>query len=322
MSQHFLLSPEAKTLSLAKVLRMSDADAEKSFRAMRWPETDGEPICPECGCVDHYDLKSRPVWKCKGCSKQFSVTSGCIFHGRKLQIRDILAAVAIFVNGAKGYSALHLSRDLGIGYKSAFVLLHKCREAIGLARAEGALSGDVEVDGAYFGGYVKPENKKEDRIDRRRAENQSGKRQVVIAVRERDGRTITAVGKSEAEGVAFARSNVAKGSTIHADEAGHWDKLTAHFPIKRVNHQVEYKAEDGACTNQAESFFSRARRSEIGIHHHIAGDYLGQYAAELAWREDNRRVSNGTQFTMVVSAAAIAPKSDAWRGYWQRAVSA
>ena len=317
MAQHFLLSPEAKTLSLAKVLRMSDTSAEKSFRAMRWPETDGEPICPECGCIEHYNLKSRPVWKCKGCSKQFSITSGCIFHGRKLKIRDILAAIAIFVNGAKGYSALHLSRDLGIGYKSAFVLLHKCREAIGLARAEGALSGDVEVNGAYFGGYVKPANKREDRKDRRLKVNQSGKRQVVIAVRERGGRTVTAVGKSEAEGVAVARANVAKGSTIHADEAGHWDKLTAHFPIKRVDHSQAY-SQDGACTNQAESFFSRARRSEIGIHHHIAGDYLNAYAAELAWREDYRRVDNGTQFGMIVSAAAIAPKSDAWRGYWQR----
>ena len=317
MAQHFLLSPEAKTLSLAKVLRMSDADAKASFRAMRWPETDGEPICPECGCTEHYNLKSRPVWKCKGCSKQFSITSGCIFHGRKLQIRDILAAIAIFVNGAKGYSALHLSRDLGIGYKSAFVMLHKCREAISLARAEGALSGDVEVDGAYFGGYVKPENKKADRKDRRLAENQTGKRQVMIVARERGGRTVTTVGKSEAEGVAFARTNVAEGTTVHADEASHWDKLHAHFDIKRVNHKVEYKAEDGACTNQAESFFSRARRSEIGVHHHIAGAYLSSYAAELAWREDNRRVANGTQFTMVASSAAIAPKSVAWCGYWQ-----
>lgn len=318
MAQHFLLSPEAKTLSLAKVLRMSNADAEQSFRAMRWPETGGEPICPTCGCVDHYDLKSRPVWKCKGCGKQFSVTSGCIFHARKLTIRDILAAIAIFVNGAKGYPALQLSRDLGVSYKCAFVLLHKCREAISAARDIGALQGDVEVDGAYFGGYVKPKNKKEDRIDRRLAENQTGKKQVVVAVRERGGRTITKVCKSEAEGVVMARAVVAPGSTVHADEASHWDKLAAYFPIKRLNHKVEYKADDGACTNQAESFFSRIRRAEIGTHHHIAGLYLHAYASEMAWREDNRREVNGTQFTMVAASTATAPKSVAWCGYWQR----
>lgn len=317
MAQQFLLSPEAKTLSLAKVLRMSDKAAEESFRALRWVETDGEPICPECGCLEHYDLKSRPVWKCKGCKKQFSITSGTIFHGRKLSIRDILGAIAIFTNGAKGYSALQLSRDLGVSYNCAFVLSHKMREAIALARAEGALSGNVEVDGAYFGGYVKPANERADRKDRRKKIHQSGKRQVVVVARETKGRTITHVGSSEAEGVAFARQNVAAGSMVHADEAAHWDKLAANFPIKRINHKEAY-SKDGANTNQAESFFSRLRRAEIGIHHHIAGKHLAAYATEMAWREDARRQSNGNQFTMIVSAAAIAPKSEAWCGYWQR----
>lgn len=155
-------------------------------------------------------------------------------------------------------------------------------------------------------------------LDLLRAENQTGKRQVIIVARERDGRTVTTICKSEAEGVAFARANIAKGTTVHADEASHWDKLTAAFPIKRVNHKIEYKAEDGACSNQAESFFSRVRRSEIGIHHDIPSGYLNAYAAELAWREDNRRVANGTQFTMVASSAAIAPKSLQWCGYWQK----
>lgn len=318
MAAHFLLSPEAKTLSLVKVLRMSDAEAANSFRAIRWADNDGEPICPSCGGVEHYDLKSRPVWKCKACSKQFSITSGTIFHSRKLALRDILGAIAIFTNGAKGYSALQLSRDLGCDYKSAFVLLHKMREAIGVARAEGALQGNVEVDGAYFGGYVKPANRVEDRKDRRKKVHQSGKRQVVVVARERGGRTVTHVGRSEAEGVAVARANVAPGTTVHADEASHWDKLAAYFPIKRINHRKAYSA-DGACTNQAESFFSRIRRAEVGTHHHIAGDYLDAYAAEMAWREDNRRESNGNQFAMLVSAGAMAPKSRAWCGYWQRA---
>jgi len=317
MAQHFLLSPEAKTLSLAKVLRMSDKAAETAFRAIRWPETKGEPICPECGSVESYDLKGRPVWKCKGCKKQFSITSGTIFHGRKLALRDILGAIAIFTNGAKGYSALQLSRDLGVSYNCAFVLCHKMREAIALARQEGALSGNVEVDGAYFGGYVKPANNRADRQDRRRKIHQSGKRQVVIVARETKGRTLTTVAKTEAEGVAFARENVAAGSVVHADEASHWDKLAAAFPIKRVNHKRAY-SENGANTNAAESFFSRLRRAEIGTHHHIAGKYLAAYASEMAWREDARRQSNGNQFTMIVSAAAVAPKSAAWCGYWQR----
>lgn len=317
MSQHFLLSPAAKTLSLVKVMRMSDDEAREAFRNIRWASTDGEPFCPECGCCESYDLKTRQVYKCKGCAKQYSITSGTIFHSRKLTVRDIMAAIAIFINGAKGYSALQLSRDLSVDYKSAFVLLHKVREAIGSAREAGALSGDVEVDGAYFGGYVKPANERKDRKDRRKKINQSGKRQVVIAMRERKGRTLAYVAPTEAHGVALVAANVERGTTIHADEASHWDKLAAHFPIKRINHQEAY-SKDGACTNQAESFFSRLRRAEIGTHHRIAGQYLGAYAAEMAWREDCRREANGTQFTMTVAASATASKSNRWCGYWQR----
>lgn len=317
MAQHFLLSPAAKTLSLVKVMRMSEGDARTAFRKIRWPETDGGPICPDCGCYEAYDLKTRQVYKCKGCGKQYSITSGTIFHGRKLQVRDILAAIAIFINGAKGYSALQLSRDLSVDYKTAFVLLHKVREAIELARDAGALSGDVEVDGAYFGGYVKPANERKDRKDRRRKAHQSGKRQVVIAIRQRGGITRTSVAKAEADGVQLVAQHVERGATVHADEASHWDKLAAHFPIKRINHKEAY-SKDGACTNQAESFFSRLRRAEIGIHHHIAGKYLHAYAAEMAWREDNYREANGHQFVMAVGAASVAHKSKRWCGYWQR----
>ena len=317
MSQHFLLSPAAKTLSLGKVLRMTDEEAQAAFRKVRWCETDGAPVCSVCGCTECYDLKARQVYKCKGCGKQYSITSGTIFASRKLAIRDILAAIAIFINGAKGYSALQLSRDLSIDYKTAFVMLHKVREAIQLARTEGALCGNVEVDGAYFGGYVKPANERTDRKDRRKLENQSGKRQVVIVVRERGGRTLTRAAASEAEGVAVVSTNVEAGSTVYADEASHWDRLAAHFPIKRINHREAY-SRDGACTNAAESFFSRLRRAEVGIHHHIAGPYLAAYAGEIAWREDVRREANGNQFAMLVTAVGAAPRSRTWAGYWQR----
>lgn len=254
MFQHFLLSTAAKALPLVKVMHMSDDEARDAFRNIRFADTGGEPYCPECGFCEAYDLKTRPVYKCKGCAKQYTLTSGTIFASRKLAIRDILAAIAIFVNGAKGYSALQLSRDLSVDYRTAFVLLHKVRESIQIARNEGALSGNVEVDGAYFGGYVKPANEKKNRKDRRKKAHQSGKRQSVIVMRERGGRTLTYVTATAAEGVAFVAANVDRGSTIHADEASHWDKLAAYFPIKRVNHQIAY-SKDGACTNQAESFF-------------------------------------------------------------------
>lgn len=319
MAAHFLLTPAAKSLKLAAVLRMSDDEARAAFRAIRWASTNGEPVCPKCGCCDVSEIKTRKIFKCKAneCRAQFSLTSGTIFASRKMEVRNILAAMAIFVNGAKGYGALQLSRDLGCDYKTAFVLCHKIREAIGLAQNAAQLDGVVEIDGAYFGGYVKPENEKKNRKDRRLAEQQTGKRQVVVAIRSRKGRTRTFVVKSEREGVQIAAKVIAPNSEVHADEASHWDAISARFDIKRINHQQAYSL-DGACTNAAESYFSRLRRAETGIHHHIAGPYLHQYATEMAWREDFRRTSNGGQFMMVADASAQAPKSATWCGYWQR----
>jgi hypothetical protein len=64
-------------------------------------------------------------------------------------------------------------------------------------------------------------NRKDDRVDRRLAMHQTGKRQVVIVARERNGETITHVVKTEAAGVPFILGNVKPGATVHADEAGH-----------------------------------------------------------------------------------------------------
>jgi len=224
------------------------------------------------------------------------------------------------VNGAKGHSALQLSRDLDVQYKTAFVLSHKIREAMTAETATLKLAGTVEIDGAYFGGYIRPRNKKENRRDRRLAENQTGKRKVVVVMRERNGRTLPFVFKSEAASLSMISQRVTIGSVVHADEASSWDPLHARYETKRINHRVCY-SDGNACTNQAESFFSRLRRAEIGIHHHVRGRYLHAYAGETAWREDHRRISNGAQYLKVVGAALAHPVSRAWKGYWQRALN-
>jgi len=319
MSQHFLLSAAARTLSLVKVMRLSDDEAFETFKAIRWSDTDGEPVCPRCGCITIYNLNDNRRFKCAGCLHKFSVTSGTIFASRKMSLRDILGAIAIFVNGAKGHSALQLSRDLDCQYKTAFVLLHKLREAMS-AEQEAMLDGEVEIDGAYFGGYVKPANRREDRVDRRLAMHQTGKRMVVVAMRERDGQTVTHIAKSESAAVNTILTRVAHGSIIHADEASSWDGLDARYATRRINHSECYS--DGqACTNMAESFFSRLRRAEQGTHHKIAGRYLDAYAGEMAWREDRRRVSNGEQFLAATGAALGHPVSRRWKGYWERAAA-
>jgi transposase-like protein len=316
--QHFLLSAAARTLSLKAVFRMGEDKAYETFKAMRWAETEGEAVCPRCGCVETYDIATRRRFKCVACHHQFSVTSGTIFASRKLSFTDLLAAIIIFVNGAKGVSALQVSRDLDVQYKTAFVLSHKLREAMAREQTGRQLNGIVEIDGGYFGGHVKPENRAEDRKDRRLKANRSGKRQCVVIMRERGGRSLPFVVRVEGDACPMVRDHVGTLATICADEGTGWDQLHAGWDTKRVNHSVAFM-DEGVCTNQAESYFSRLRRAEIGTHHHIAGPYLQAYANEMSWREDHRRVSNGHQAALVTSAAMRSNVSRTWAGYWQRA---
>ncbi len=106
-----------------------------------------------------------------------------------------------------------LSRDLGISHKAAFVLLHRLREAMAEEMKGRVVGGEgkvAEVDGGYFGGYRKPANLVENRVDRRLARNQTGRRKVVVIVRERSGNSVPAVFKSEAQAMSFIRARVAK----------------------------------------------------------------------------------------------------------------
>jgi hypothetical protein len=125
MSQHFLLSPAARSLSLAKVARMSDQEAHDAFRLIRWADTKGEPVCPRCQCGTAYKYETR---KLSGSARlariNLALRQGRFSPAAKCH-RGILLAIAIFVNGAKGHSALQLSRDLDCQYKTAFVLAHK-----------------------------------------------------------------------------------------------------------------------------------------------------------------------------------------------------
>ncbi len=326
MSQHFLLSSRAKTLSLASVMRMGDEEVERVFIRLRWSDNNGDPYCPHCGCATVYACRRpgrAPRWRCKACHKDFSISSGTLFAFHKMPLRAYLLAIAIFCNEVKGKSMLALSRDLGTQYKTAFVLAHKIREAMGSEVRRTIVGGKgrkAEVDGGYFGGYVKPANLRENRRDRRLRQNQSGKRRVVVVIRERgaNGKTLPGVFESEVAALNFIRRQVPRETELYADEAGAWNELHARYTLHRINHQDAYSLPGEVYTNNAESFFSRMRRAEIGHHHHLAGPYLIRFAQEAAWREDHRKEANGAQVDRLVTLAMRNKPSVDFCGYWQR----
>jgi transposase-like protein len=315
--QHFLLSAEARSFSLLEIFRMSSEQAFDLFKKARW--TDGKAVCPDCGSDSSYWLKTRKQWRCKDCNHTYSVTSGTIFANHKLPLTTYLAAVALYSNCAKGMSALQLSRDLDVQYKTAFVLCHKLRETLG-SQDNSKLKGIVEIDGAYTGNYIRPINRIEDRVDLRLAQNQNPNKRAVIAMRERGtGRTRTFVAKSENQKTTLrlALENIDRSAVIFADEHPAYNALHAHFDTRRVNHKEIYVGPKGESINQCESFFSRFRRMQIGQNHKITNLYLDSYVNESAYREDTRRMSNGAIFSDIATRCAKAGVSRNFCGYWQ-----
>ncbi len=328
--QHFLLSAAARTISMREVFAMTDDQAFELFREVRWGR-DADPVCPACGVAErHWFLPSRRQWRCRTCGHTFSVTSGTIFAHHKLPLQVYLGAIAIYTNAVKGLSALQLGRDLDVQYKTAFVLMHKMRESLMAQRDGTPLAGEVQIDGCYTNGSVKPANRAEDRVDRRLSEHRSPDRRCILVMREtfpkddpaeRIGgkRTLSFVVPSEnqADVGALAARFVAPGTTVSADESDAYDLLHARYPMRRVNHSREYRAIDGTTINQGESYFSRFRRMQIGQHHHFGLANLANYANEVAYREDTRGWSNGKIFYDILTKCAHTRPHRDWSGYWQ-----
>ncbi len=223
-------------------------------------------------------------------------------------------------NEVKGQNALAVSRELGVQDKTAFVLAHKIRAALATEMKGWRLGGegkDVEIDAGYFGGYVKPANRRENRRDLRLVRNQTGKRQAVIVIRERDGYTLPGAFPSETAALSFIRSRVAKGTEISADDLSGWDTLAAM--IRNEEDQPPARLQPGWRDDELGRIILLADASgRDRTSSPPAGTDLARYAQESAWRENHHRDPNGFQVRLATGLALKARPSVDFCGYWQR----
>lgn len=287
------------------------------------------PKCPKCDSAawtlgDHSRPGDKRQFRCKSnpCRKKFSVTSGTLLHSRKKDFVTFLIAIKLFVSGAKGISSIQLGNEADVANKTAWVLAHKMREAQIKNQLGRQLCGIVEIDGSTYGGYYHQVNEKSERIDRRKLGNITGKEMSVVVARERStkervGLSVCTVVPHEADSRPFIVDCVDRFAKVYADDGSHWDSLRVAFDVEQVNHSQRYY-DKGVCTNQAESFFSRVDRMEMGTHHHIAGPYLWGYACDAVWREDLRRETQAERFNSILSGLLGNPVSRTMKGYWQR----
>ncbi|MFC3071205.1 IS1595 family transposase [Phenylobacterium soli] len=317
LAQNYRLSAASRDLSPLSIARLSEEEARKQFRAILFAATDGRPVCPRCQCDAAHEYKVRAEFKCKRCARRFSLTTGTPFHRRKLSFNKILCGIAIFSQSPAGTSAVHLSHVLQVNYRTAWRMAHMLREFIA-TRDIPKLSGSVEIDGAEFGGHIRPRNIRADAKDHRKYPYRSPKRKKVLVVAaERGGRVRTTVVKRESDAKPFILEHVDRSATVYTDSMPGWNDLHAFFDVKTVNHSKEYVSQE-ANTNQAESFFSEMRRSQIGVYHKVAGPYFSRYGDELAWRHNHRLCSDKARWESMCRAVIRRAPSE-WVGYsWRK----
>jgi hypothetical protein len=328
MAQHFLLSAKCRNFSRSQLNALTDEEQIALMARLRWGPN-GEQVCPACKlAAKHHWRANRQQWRCRdqACRRDFSVTSGTIFHGHKLSVREILTAIYTFVNSTKSVSAAALARELGCQWKTAWLLTQKIREMLLKSNDyETLLKGTVEMDGGFFcGRYRAPnihgthrdERAIADKIENRRPmaykrwqqvsakgafdEQRKKKSRCVLVAREKSEkkgegatRTLIYVTRTEdrREIMWFATRHIAAGTTIMTDEGIAFNELSRLFHHKTVKHKRRYVGVDGTNNNQAESFNSRLRRAQYGTHHGFRPKFLMDYAVESAWREDSRKAS-------------------------------
>ena len=275
----------------------------------RWPEGF---VCPVCGGIRTAPLKSRArTHECLDCGRQTSITASTVMHRSKLPLPVWFWAAHLMATHSNGMSALQLAAQLGITYKTAWLLAQKLRRSMVDPDRE-PLEGVVEVDQTEM-----PFRSDDSFFD----PGKSGKIIVVGAVEvidrgtnqakprrkrakyldTRSGRVrLAAIPDNAAASIeAFVRANVKRGTTLltdgHKSYLGLSDyrhdprtvgKMAGHVPLPWI-HRV----------------FSLMKRWGLGTYHGLRRKHVDTYLNEFVFRF-NRRFYRHVSFETVLGLAS------------------
>ena len=259
-------------------------------KAKRWPNG---VICPRCGTMEPSFVKSRKIWRCHGCKKQFSIRLGTIFEDSPIPLGKWLSGVWLMANAKNGVSSCEVARSLEITQKSAWHLVHRIRLAMEAEPPFRLLEGTVEADETFVGG----------KLDRRRHKAGRDKfgdwahKTPVMGVLERGGevRAMTIPRSSAPQLTRTVRRHVSPGSNLYTDAHAGYYWLKTDYLHETVNHLDEW-ARGAVHTNNIECFWSLFKRSIRGTWVRPSRKHMDRYAVDQAFRWNLRETDDPGRF--------------------------
>jgi transposase-like protein len=307
---------EQKAMKAPKTLQEAIkyfADPERAFvYAVNWRWPDGVVTCPRCGGEKHSFIKTRWLWFCKGCKKQFTVKVGTIFEDSPIPLDKWMTGMWMLVNCKNGVSSYELGRTLGITQKSAWFMLHRLRAVLQPDdRKVGGTGSTVEADETVIGGKLKFMHKaRRDRMGLGLGDGYQKNKTIVMGVLDRDARqvraaVIPAARRSTME--TMVRDHVEPGTTMMTDAHVGYDNLKDYFPHEVINHMEAY-VKGRIHTNGIENFWSLLKRGLNGTYIAVEPFHLFRYVDEQVFRYNNRggknrenRVTDSDRFNLALS---------------------
>jgi transposase-like protein len=293
---------EAEPTTLVEAIRyFSDPDVCLAFIAgLRWP--DG-PTCPTCGSQEVTFMGTRRLWQCKNQhpKRQFSVKVGTIFEDSAAPLDKWLAVIWLVANAKNGISSYEVGRSVGVTQKTAWFMLSRIRLAMQTGTFN-KLSGTVEVDETFIGGKARNMHAA---ARRRKIKGTGGAGKVaVMGLLERHGgefrySILPNTRRGTIEG--RVRKEIALGSNVYTDAAYSYDKLTADYIHKVVDHAERY-VDGHVHTNGLENFWSLLKRTINGTYVSVEPFHLFRYLDEQAFRFNNRETSDAGRFALVAAS--------------------
>jgi transposase-like protein len=265
------------------------ADADTALGEVadsRWPKG---VTCQHCGADKPMFLKTRRIWKCSKCRKQFSIKTKSVFEDSAIGLDKWLAATWMIANCKNGISSHELHRALGVTQKSAWFMLHRIRLAM-MDDNGNKLSGEVEADETFVGGKIANMHKKSKRFERAKSAGTNWNKTIVMGLLERSGDVRAAVAPSRTKHHVepFLQENIEAGSKLYTDELPVYGHAAPELDKEFVNHLESY-VQGRVHTNGMENFWSLLKRGLKGTYVSVDPAHLQAYVDEQVFRFNNRK---------------------------------